>query len=163
MLLNYIFRKYKGLGVSGKVSDIQILTSHTNIGRLCGSDCPLRAAPKRVFCMLRQRIDGTADGARRSTGDTHYMGASAGTGEALAWAIARDVPSNSPGHGVAHRGRKVSPHSRTQPHLVKMNDPVNVPLILSRCERVLVDYIIEYVMRGLRCGGSIERNGILRY
>ena len=46
--------------------------------------------------MLRQRIDGTADGARRSTGDTHYMGASAGTGEALAWAIARDVPSSSP-------------------------------------------------------------------
>ena len=73
--------------------------------------------PRAVFCdggtqwvfgMLRQRIDGTADGARRSTGDTHYMGASAGTGEALAWAIARDVPSSSPGHGVAHSGRKVS-------------------------------------------------------
>ena len=69
--------------------------------------------------------------ARRSTGDTHYMGASAGTGEALAWAIARDVPSSSPGHGVAHSGRKVSLHSRTQPHLVKMNVPVRLPFILS--------------------------------
>ena len=98
-----------------------------------------RAVPKRVFGMLRQRIDGTADGARRSTGDTHYMGASAGTGEALAWAIARDVPSSSPGHRVAHSGRKVSLHSRTQPHLVKMNVPVTLPQILrlsTNCARV---------------------------
>ena len=35
---------------------------------------------------------------RRSTADTLNMGAGAGTGEALAWAIASDVPSTSPGH-----------------------------------------------------------------
>ena len=106
--------------------------------------------------MLRQRIDGTADGARRSTGDTHYMGASAGTGEALAWAIARDVPSSSPGHGVAHSGRKVSPHSRTQPHLVKMNVPVHLPRINSRRHflgfKVYIQVQTEWELRGAAHG-----------
>ena len=53
-------------------------------------------------------VGGTADGTDRSTGDTQNMGESAGTGGTLAWVIARDAPSSSPGHGVAHSGRKVS-------------------------------------------------------
>ena len=53
-------------------------------------------------------VGGAADGTDRSTGDTQNMGESAGTGGTLAWVIARDAPSSSPGHGVAHSGRKVS-------------------------------------------------------
>ena len=53
-------------------------------------------------------VGGTADGTDRSTGDTQNMGESAGTGGTLAWVIARDAPSSSPGHGVAHSGRKVT-------------------------------------------------------
>ena len=44
-------------------------------------------------------VGDTADGTRRSTGDTPNMGSSAGTGEALAWVIASDAPSTSPDHG----------------------------------------------------------------
>ena len=53
-------------------------------------------------------VGGTADGTDRSTGDTQNMGESAGTGGTLAWVIARDAPSSSTGHGVAHSGRKVT-------------------------------------------------------
>ena len=53
-------------------------------------------------------VGGAADGTDRSTGDTQNMGESAGTGGTLAWVIARDAPSSSPGHGVAHSGRKVT-------------------------------------------------------
>ena len=40
-----------------------------------------------------------ADGTCRSTVGTLNMGTWAGTGEALAWDIASDVPSTSPSHG----------------------------------------------------------------
>ena len=40
-----------------------------------------------------------ANGTRRSTVGTLNMGTWAGTGEALAWDIASDVPSTSPSHG----------------------------------------------------------------
>ena len=50
--------------------------------------------------MLRPAVGSTADGTRRSTGpetaDTQKMGESAGTGEALAYAIARDPPLQLP-------------------------------------------------------------------
>ena len=50
--------------------------------------------------MLRPAVGSTADGTRRSTGpetaDTQKMGESAGTGEALAYAIARDPPPPAP-------------------------------------------------------------------
>ena len=51
-------------------------------------------------------ICGTADGTRRSTVGTLNMDTWAGTGEALAWDIASDVPSTSPRQGInsgAHR------------------------------------------------------------
>ena len=41
-------------------------------------------------------------------GLTLNMGEIAGTGGTLAYVIARDAPSSSSGHGVAHSGRKVS-------------------------------------------------------
>ena len=44
-------------------------------------------------------VGGTADGTRQSTVGTLNMGTWAGTGEALAWDIASDVPSTSPSHG----------------------------------------------------------------
>ena len=47
----------------------------------------------------------TADGTRRSTGDTQKGSESDGTGKVLAYAIASDPPSSSPGHGVAHSVR----------------------------------------------------------
>ena len=43
-------------------------------------------------------VRGTADGTRRRTVGTLNMGIWAGTGEALAWHIASDVPSTSPSH-----------------------------------------------------------------
>ena len=55
--------------------------------------------PKVEHCHRLTTVGGTADGSRRSTGDTMYMSSSAGTGEVLAWAIASDVPSTSPNHG----------------------------------------------------------------
>ena len=63
-----------------------------------------------VWVMFRRpsAAAGTADGTDRSTGDTQNMGESAGTGGTLAWVIARDAPSSSPGHGVAQSGLKVS-------------------------------------------------------
>ena len=54
----------------------------------------------------RTTVGGTADGTRRSTVGTLNMGTWAGTGEALAWYIASDVPSTSPSQGSnsgAHR------------------------------------------------------------
>eukprot|EP00966_Prymnesium_polylepis_P057559 1332776-Prymnesium_polylepis.1 len=47
---------------------------------------------------------------RRSSGDSQKMGESAGTGggAALPIGIARDLPSSSPSHEVAHSGRRVS-------------------------------------------------------
>ena len=57
-------------------------------------------------------VGGTADGTDRSTGDTQNMGESAGTGGTLAWVIAKDAPSSSTGHGVAHSGRS-DPHTTT--------------------------------------------------
>ena len=64
--------------------------------------------PKRRVPHVPTAVGGTADGTDRSTGDTQNMGESAGTGGTLAWVIARDAPSSSPGHGVAHSGRKVT-------------------------------------------------------
>ena len=57
--------------------------------------------PNATFAMLRRpsALGGTADGTRRSTVGTLNMGSWAGTGEALAWDIASDVPSTSPSHG----------------------------------------------------------------
>ena len=58
-------------------------------------------------------VCGTADGTRRSTVGTLNMGTWAGTGEALAWDIASDVPSTSPSHGSnsgAH-GESCSTHT----------------------------------------------------
>ena len=58
-------------------------------------------------------VRGTADGTRRSTVGTLNMGTWAGTGEALAWDIASDVPSTSPSHGSnsgAH-GESYSTHT----------------------------------------------------
>ena len=54
---------------------------------------------KVEHCHRSTTVGGTADGSRWSTGDTLNMGASAGIGEALAWAIASDVPSTPPSHG----------------------------------------------------------------
>ena len=51
-------------------------------------------------------VRGTAAGTRRSPVGTLNMGTWAGTGEALAWYIASDVPSTSPSQGSnsgAHR------------------------------------------------------------
>ena len=66
--------------------------------------------PKVEHCHRSTTFGGTADGSRRSTGDTLNMGASAGTGEALAWAIASDVPSTSPSHGT-NSGAHGEPYS----------------------------------------------------
>ena len=66
--------------------------------------------PQKCTLVGRRRVTstavgGTADGTRRTTGDTLNMGESTGTGETLAWVIARDVPCSSPSLGVAHSGR----------------------------------------------------------
>ena len=63
-------------------------------------------------------VCGTADGTRRSTVGTLNMGTWAGTGEALAWDIASDVPSTSPSHGSnsgAH-GESYSTHTYAFKH-----------------------------------------------
>ena len=51
------------------------------------------------------RLRHPADGTRRSTVGTLTMGTWAGTGEALAWDIASDVPSTSPSHESNSDGR----------------------------------------------------------
>ena len=71
------------------------------------------AVPKATFCHAPTTVGGTADGTRRSTVGTLNMGTWAGTGEALAWDIASDVPSTSPSHGSnsgAH-GESYSTHT----------------------------------------------------
>ena len=54
--------------------------------------------PKGTLQHAPTTVGGTADGTRRSTVGTLTMGTWAGTGEALAWDIASDAPSTSPGH-----------------------------------------------------------------
>ena len=55
---------------------------------------------EQLFGVRAQRpFTAPADGTRRSTVGTLNMGTWAGTGEALAWDIASDVPSTSPSHG----------------------------------------------------------------
>ena len=72
------------------------------------------ARSRLVEAMVMFRRPSAAPPTRRHRSehpDTQNMGESAGTGGTLAWGvIARDAPSSSPGpgHGVAHRGRKVS-------------------------------------------------------
>ena len=58
-------------------------------------------------------VASTADGTRRSTVGTLNMGTWAGTGEALAWDIASDVPSTSPSHGSnsGAQGESYSTHT----------------------------------------------------
>ena len=82
------------------------------------------------------------------TGDTskNKMGESAGTGETLAYVIARDATSSSPGHGVAHSSRiKVSlqPYTVTDTNaltLVGVNIPVHVLLGTSLNHAMHVSY-----------------------
>ena len=54
------------------------------------------AGPKRRLSHAPTAVRGTAAGTLRSTVGTLNMGTWAGTGEALAWDIASDVPSTSP-------------------------------------------------------------------
>ena len=64
------------------------------------------AGPKRRLSHAPTAVRGTAAGTRRSPVGTLNMGTWAGTGEALAWYIASDVPSTSPSQGSnsgAHR------------------------------------------------------------
>ena len=58
-------------------------------------------------------VCGTAVGTRRSPVGTLNMGTWAGTGEALAWDIASDVPSTSPSHGInsGAQGESYSTHT----------------------------------------------------
>ena len=69
--------------------------------------------PKRDVRHAPTTVRGTAAGTRRSTVGTLNMGTWAGTGEALAWDIASDVPSTSPSHGSNSRahGEPYSKHT----------------------------------------------------
>ena len=79
-------------------------------------------------------VCGTAAGTRRSPVGTLNMGIWAGTGEALAWYIASDVPSTPPSQGSnsgAHR-ESCSTHTDAFKHSCN-NDSCNAPSTVRYC------------------------------
>ena len=79
-----------------------VLSAAAAKNRVKNAKCGTGRRPSHAPTAVR----GTADGTRRSTVGTLNMGTWAGTGEALAWDIASDVPSTSPSQGSnsgAHR------------------------------------------------------------
>ena len=70
-------------------------------------------------------VCGTAAGTRRSPVGTLNMGTWAGTGEALAWYIASDVPSTSPSQGSNSGGH-------TGSHTVRIRTLLNVHERMTR-------------------------------
>ena len=133
-------------------------SQHSVGGRECW-DC---SGPYSYACLANglhhkrppTTVCGTAAGTRRSTGDTLNMGASAGTGEALAWVIARDVPSTSPNHGYTS-GAHGEPWST---HTCGLNI-VDTPRAASATG--LLDYIRGMVGKTSSCGShGYGLNGI---